>query len=353
MSESEEYRFDPSEFEMVEGRAIDLVEFFGEGGNIAAPREDHRSGYVAVIGRPNVGKSTFLNRVLGQKIAIVSSKPQTTRDRILGIYTAENAQIILLDTPGIHNPKNKLGKRMVQVAEDAISRDADVVLWLVDVNTPPTDEERMISERLRVLHKITPLPLLLFGFNKVDGWHKGDELLHQRAAEYRALLEWLMDENDEDGQEEIPIYLISAASGQGLDDLLIDIREFLPEGPGYYPDDQVTNLNLRFLVTEAIREQALNLLHQEVPHSIAVGVTDWEERDENMTYIAATIYVERHSQKGIVLGQKGSMIKQLGQAARPQIEELVGTKVYLELWVKVLEKWRAKENLLHRMGYSG
>jgi GTP-binding protein Era len=349
---SEEHRFDPSEFEMVEGRAIDLVEFFGEGGNIAQPREDHRSGFVAVIGRPNVGKSTFLNRVLGQKIAIVSSKPQTTRDQILGIYTGENAQIIFLDTPGIHNPKNKLGKRMVQVAEESVARDADIALWLVDVNTPPTDEDRMIAERLHTLHQITPLPLLLIGFNKIDEWHKSDELLQQRAAEYRALLEWLIDEEDEDSQAEMPIYPISAATGQGMDDLLADIREFMPEGPSFYPNDQVTNLNLRFLVTEAIREQALNLLHQEVPHSIAVAVTDWEERDENMTYIAATIYVERHSQKGIVLGQKGSMIKQLGQAARPHIEELVGTKVYLELWVKVLEKWRAKENLLQRLGYT-
>ena len=165
---SEEHRFDPSEFEMVEGRAIDLVEFFGEGGNIAQPREEHRSGFVAVIGRPNVGKTTFLNRVLGQKIAIVSSKPQTTRDQILGIYTGENAQIIFLDTPGIHNPKNKLGKRMVQVAEESVARDADIALWLVDVNTPPTDEDRMIAERLHTLHQITPLPLLLIGFNKID-----------------------------------------------------------------------------------------------------------------------------------------------------------------------------------------
>ncbi len=350
---SEEHRFDPSEFEMVEGRAIDVVEFFGEGGNIAPPREDHRSGYVAVIGRPNVGKSTFLNRVLGQKIAIVSNKPQTTRDQILGILTLENAQLVFLDTPGIHNPKNKLGKRMVQVAEETVARDADVALWLVDVNTAPTNEDRMIAERLRVLHGITPLPLLLIGFNKIDEWHKSDDLLQQRAAEYRALLDWLMDEDDEDGQEEIPIYPISAVTGLGIDDLLLDIREFMPDGPDYYPTDQVTNLNLRFLVTEAIREQALNLLHQEVPHSIAVAVTDWEERDETMTYIAATVYVERHSQKGIVLGQKGSMIKQIGKGARPQIEALVGTKVYLELWVKVLEKWRAKENLLNRLGYNG
>ena len=352
---SEEHRFDPSEFEMVEGRAIDLVEFFGEGGNIAAPRADHRSGYVAVIGRPNVGKSTFLNRVLGQKIAIVSSKPQTTRDQILGILTEENAQLIFLDTPGIHNPKHKLGKRMVQVAEETVMRDADIALWLVDVNTPPTDEDRMISERLRVLHQITPLPLLLIGCNKIDEWHKSDELLQQRAAEYRALLAWLLDEDeeDEDGQAELPVYPISAVTGQGIADLLAALRDFLPEGPSFYPSDQVTNLNLRFLASEAIREQALNLLHQEVPHSIAVGVTDWEERDEKMTYIAATIYVERHSQKGIVLGQNGSMIKQIGQSARPQIEELVGTKVYLELWVKVLEKWRGKENLLQRLGSGG
>lgn len=352
LSVSEEHHFDINEFEMVEGRSIDVAEFFGAGGNVATPREDHRSGYVAVIGRPNVGKSTFLNRVLGQKIAITSNKPQTTRDRILGIYTAENAQMIFLDTPGIHNPKNKLGKRMVQVAEEAVARDADVVVWLVDANTPPTDEDRMIAERLHALHAISPLPLLVIAFNKMDEWKKSDEALRQRGREYQALLGWLLAD-EENGQDELPVYRISAATGAGMDDLLAELRDFLPEGPGYYPTDQVTNLNLRFLAAEAVREQALHLLHHEVPHSIAVAVTDWEERDENMTYIAATIYVERHSQKGIVLGQKGSMIKQIGQAARPQIEELLGTKVYLELWVKVLEKWRAKENLLHRLGYSG
>lgn len=352
---SEEHHFDITEFEMVEGRPIDVAEFFGEGGNIAPPREDHRSGYVAVIGRPNVGKSTFLNRALGQKIAITSNKPQTTRDRILGVYTTDDAQIIFLDTPGIHNPRHKLGKRMVQVAEETVARDADIALWLVDVNSPPTDEDRMIAQRLQTLHQVTPLPLLILGLNKIDDWRGDDESLRQRAEEYRALLEWLVDEDEEndDAQGDIPVYLLSAAGGEGVDGLLDDLCDFLPEGPNFYPADQVTNLDLRFLAAEAVREQALNLLHQEVPHSIAVAVTDFEERDENMTYIAATIYVERHSQKGIVLGQKGAMIKKIGQAARPQIEELVGTKVYLELWVKVLEKWRAKENLLNRLGYRG
>lgn len=346
-----EQPFDPNEFERREGRPLDVADFLGKGSHIAAPRDDHRSGFVAVIGRPNVGKSTFLNRALGQKIAIISHKPQTTRDQLLGIRSEDNAQIIFLDTPGIHNPKNKLGKRMVQVAEETVARDADIVLWLVDVNTPPTDEERMIAQRLQVLHQITPLPLLLMGFNKMDKWREDDNLLRQRADEYRSLLAWLLDEADDDGQPELPIYPISAADGQGVDDLLADIREFLPEGPDFYPVEQVTNLNLRFLVAEAVREQALRLLHREVPHSIAVTVTDWEERDNNMTYIAATLYVERRSQKGIVLGQRGTMIKQIGQTARPQIEELVGGKVYLDLWVKVLDKWRRKENLLRRLGY--
>lgn len=205
----------------------------------------------------------------------------------------------------------------------------------------------MIAEHtLRQSHRCE---LLLIGFNRIDEWHKSDELL-QRRGEYRALLEWLIDRKTKTARRKCPSIPSARRPARAW---TISWRTSGSSCRGRpYPNDQVTDLNLRFLVTEAIREQALNLLHQEVSHSIAVAVTDSEERDENMTYIAATIYVERHSQKGIVLGQKGSMIKQLGQAARPHIEELVGTKVYLELWVKVLEKWRAKENLLQRLGYT-
>jgi GTPase len=310
--------------------------------------EDYRSGFVAVIGRPNVGKSTLLNRLLGQKIAITSDKPQTTRDQILGIRTEENGQYIFLDTPGIHRPKHKLGQHMVQVAEETITNDADVVLWLVDVSVPPTDEDEMIAARLQELHGGRPLPPILLGLNKIDEWHGDVAILEERVQAYSALLRWL----EESRGEEIPAYWFSALSGQGVDELLANLRQRLPQGPQYFPEDQVTDLNMRFLVAELIREQVLNSLHQEVPHSVAVGITEFEERSDELTYIAATIYVERASQKGIVLGSGGAMIKQIGRLARPQIEEMVGTKVYLELWVKVWEKWRRKDNMLRRLGYE-
>jgi GTPase len=311
--------------------------------------EGYRSGFVAVIGRPNVGKSTLLNRLLGQKIAITSDKPQTTRDQILGIRTDANVQFIFLDTPGIHRPKHKLGQHMVQVAEKTIAEDADLVLWLVDATVPPTDEDQMIGERLYVLQQNRPLPPIVLGLNKIDEWHGDEESLQQRIEMYQALLKWVSEEDEE---MTIPVLTFSAITGSGVDELLSSLTEALPEGPRYFPEDQVTDLNLRFLVSELIREQALNLLHQEIPHSIAVAVTDWEERSEDLTYISATIYVERQSQKGIVLGSGGSMIKKIGQAARPQIEDMVGTKVYLELWVKIWEKWRRKDNLLRRLGYE-
>jgi GTP-binding protein Era len=321
---------------------------------------DHRSGVVAVIGRPNVGKSTLLNRLLGQKIAITSPKPQTTRDQLLGILTEEDVQILFLDTPGIHQPQHKLGEYMVHVAQETI-QDADVVLWLVDANTPPKQEEQQIAELLHALHRKKPLPPLILGLNKVDHevgakrHHEVGAKRHQwpeaagntdlRAQEYLALMPWLSDAR--------PVTLpLSGLTGQGIDELLAVLRKELPPGPRYYPEDQVTDLQMRFITAELIREKALLLLQQEVPHSIAVEVDEFSQRDEHMTYISAVIYVERASQKAIVLGQKGSMIKKIGQAARPEIEELVGTKVYLELWVKVWEKWRTRENMLRQLGYA-
>ncbi len=308
--------------------------------------EDHRSGFIAVIGRPNVGKSTLLNRILGQKIAITSEKPQTTRDAILGIRTDPDAQYIFLDTPGIHRPRHKLGSHMVQVAERTISQDADLVLWLVDVNTPPTEEDRLIAERLQAIHAEHPLPPLMLVLNKVDRWEGSPAELEARRREYLALLDWLRPH-----QEEIPVFVISALDGLGVADLMAAVRERLPRGPRYYPPDQVTDLTERFLVAELIREQALRLLRQEVPHSIAVVVTDWDESRPDLVRIGATLYVERPTQKKIVLGRKGQMIKQIGQAARLEIERLLGKKVYLELWVKVWEKWRRREDMLRRLGY--
>lgn len=307
-----------------------------------------RSGFIAVIGRPNVGKSTFLNQVLGQKIAITSDKPQTTRDQILGIRTDENAQFIFLDTPGIHHPRNKLGKHMVNVAEQAIASDADVILWLIDISTPPTDEDRYIVERLKELQELAgELPYLLVGANKIDSFPKNN--VKERIDEYLALLNWLTAQFQ--GRETVPAHTLSAATGEGVEDLVAALADLLPTGPLYYPSEQVTDLSMRFIAAEIVREKALQLLRQEIPHSLAVSVTEWNERSPEMTHIAATLYVERHSQKGIVLGGKGSMIKKIGQAARPDIEEMVGTRVYLELWVKVLQKWRRKENLLRRLGY--
>ena len=305
--------------------------------------EDHRSGYVAVIGRPNVGKSTLLNRVLGQKLAIVTPKPQTTRDQILGIVTQPDAQILFLDTPGIHKPLHKLGEYMVGVAAETVA-DADVVLWLVDGSAPPTEEDAHIAGLLAELHRRTPLRMLVLGLNKADYRAAGSP---SYEGEYRALLEWA-----EKSGPPVHVHSLSGLRGQGVDALLVLIRALLPRGPRYYAEDEITDVQTRFVVAELVREQALLLLGEEVPHSVAVEVDEYSERDNGMIYISAVIYVERDSQKAIVLGQGGRTIKKIGQAARPQIEELVGGRVYLELWVKVWERWRKREEMLRRLGYA-
>ncbi|MCE7984551.1 MAG: GTPase Era [Caldilinea sp. CFX5] len=310
---------------------------------------DHRSGFVAVIGRPNVGKSTLLNRLLGQKLAITSPKPQTTREQLLGILTEERAQIMFLDTPGIHKPKHKLGEYMVAVAAETI-RNADLVLWLVDINVPPTEEDRAIAGLLQELHSHEPLPPLLLGLNQYDRWSGDATATAARIDAYRQLLTWYQPPAAPD--QPISALTFSAQTGAGIDELLATLREQLPLGPRYYPEDQVTDMQTRFIVAELIREQALHLLDQEVPHGIAVEVDEFSERNEKMTYISAVIYVERQSQKPIVLGEGGRMIKAIGQAARPAIEELVGTRVYLELWVKVWEKWRTRAGMLRQLGYA-
>ena len=314
---------------------------------------DHRSGFVAVVGKPNVGKSTLMNAYLGQKIAIVSAKPQTTRNRLLGILTLErqrgdiaDAQLIFVDTPGIHRPLHKLGEYMVETAVRAIP-DADVVIFMVDVSRPPRGEDHQIAH---ILRKQCRVPILL-ALNKAD-------LL---AAEGRA------GERDEahggdSGISNVEAYrdlgnfddwlLISALQRKDLDQLLEAAIERLPAGPRYYPEEQVTDQQLRFMVAELVREQVLRHLHQEVPHSIAVIVEDFKERSETLTYIGANVFVERETQKAIILGQSGSMIKRIGSDARHGIEELLGTKVYLELWVKVKKKWRKDKQELRRLGYG-
>lgn len=312
-------------------------------------QSDHHSGFVAVIGRPNVGKSTLLNRLLGQKLAITSPKPQTTRDQLLGILTEDQAQIMFLDTPGIHKPKHKLGEYMVAVAAETI-RNADLVLWLVDINTPPTEEEQAIAVLLQEIHSQHALPPLVLGINQVDRWSGNAAATESRIDAYQQLLNWYRAADET--PQPVMALLFSAQNGMGIEQLLATLRQQLPLGPRYYPDDQVTDMQTRFIVAELIREQALNLLEQEVPHGIAVEVDEFTERDDTMTYISAVLYVERQSQKAIVLGENGRMIKAIGQAARPAIEELVGTRVYLELWVKVWEKWRKRGGMLRQLGYA-
>ncbi len=300
--------------------------------------EDHRSGFVAVLGKPNVGKSTLINAFVGQKIAIISPKPQTTRRRLRGILTLSQAQIIFIDTPGIHFPKNKLGEYMVKTATRAL-KDIDLALFMVDVSQPPTKEDEEIARLLiprDPVGKGRPAPVILV-LNKVDLLRPEREEAHREA--YLALgefQEWLF---------------LSATRGDNRERLLELIIEYLPLGPQYYPPDQVTDQEVRFMAAELIREQALEFLHQEVPHSVAVVVEEFQERREDLTYISATIYVEKTSQKGIVLGQEGKTVKRIGTAARREIEALLGKRVYLELWVKVSKKWRRDEGTLRRLGY--
>lgn len=312
---------------------------------------NHRSGFVVVVGRPNVGKSTLINRLLGQKIAIVSRKPQTTRNQLLGILTLPSelhpdistpAQIIFIDTPGIHTPHNKLGEILVDVAITAIS-DADVVLWLVDASEPPTAEDTLVAQAIsdaqtKLAQQGEPPTPVLLVLNKIDLVAQ-----NQRAELEQPFLALAPTANR---------LSISAAHGTNLNELLHHLINQLPLGPRYFPEDQVTNQQMRFMVTELIREAALTVLHQEVPHALAVYVTEFKARSETLTYIGANIVVERKSQKGIVIGNTGQTLKKIGQIARKQIEDLVETKVYLELWVKVRPKWRKNENDLRWLGYT-
>jgi len=294
---------------------------------------DHRSGFVAVIGKPNVGKSTLMNAYLGQKVAIVSPKPQTTRRRIRGILTRPDAQVIFVDTPGIHTPRHKLGEYMVETATRTIP-DADVVVFLVDGSRRPSAEDRMIAELLRK-HRRGPVILAV---NKID--LLSPTQVEQAAAPYQAL-----------GDFDAWIAL-SATRGDNREELLNMIISFLPPGPRYYPEDQITDQPMRVIAAEMIREQVLHFTRHEVPHAVAVVVDEFKERSEDLTYIHATIIVERPTQKQIIIGEGGKMLKKIGQAARQEIERLVGTRVYLELWVKVWKKWRKREAELRRLGYA-
>jgi GTP-binding protein Era len=295
-------------------------------------KEGFKSGFVAIIGRPNVGKSTLLNRVVAQKIAIMSDKAQTTRNKIQGVYTTDNEQIVFIDTPGIHKPKTKLGDFMVETAYSAL-REVDAILFMVSADQPRGRGDDFIIERLK--NAKAPIYLVI---NKIDTIHP-DQLL-PIIDDYRKELEF---------KEIVPI---SATEGNNVDTLLSTLTSDLPEGPQFYPDDQVTDHPEYFIVSELIREKILHMTEQEVPHSIAV-ITENMKRDEfDKVHIQATIVVERDSQKGIIIGKGGKMLKNIGIKSRKDIENLLGNKVYLELWVKVQKNWRDKNKDLQNFGYK-
>jgi GTP-binding protein Era len=296
--------------------------------------ENFRSGYAAVVGRPNVGKSTLINSLLGQKVAAVSSKPQTTRQKQLGILTLPDAQIVFIDTPGIHNPRHRLGRGMNVLAEASL-QEADVIAWLVDVSVPPHEEDALITERLAAMDKIPPVLQVL---NKVDLLKETE--LEERKSEYAGLY------------PRVDQLAISAIDGLGVQDLVNWLKERLPAGEAFFPHDQVTDYYEREIAADLIREAALEHLREEVPHSIAVRIDEYTERDESGAYIAATIFVEKDSQKGIVIGRDGSMLKVIGTDARKAIEAMSSRKVFLELRVKVNKNWRSNADFLRQMGYE-
>jgi GTPase len=294
--------------------------------------QEFKSGFISIIGRPNVGKSTFINRVIGQKIAIMSDKPQTTRNKVQGVLTTNNTQYIFIDTPGIHKPKHKLGDFMMKVAQNTL-KEVDVILFMVNAEEGYGRGEEFILEKFQSVK--TPIFLII---NKIDRIHP-DKLLTVIES-YNEKFQFA---------EIIPI---SALDGNNIERLLEVVRKYLPEGPLYYPADQVTDHPERFIITELIREKALQLTREEVPHSLAV-VLEKMEKDPNkdMVHVMATIIVERDSQKGIVIGKQGKMLKEIGKRARLDIENLLGSKVFLEVWVKVQKDWRNKASQLRDYGF--
>ena len=292
----------------------------------------HKSGFIAVVGRPNVGKSTLINSLIGQKIAIMSDKPQTTRTRILCILTEPDAQIVFLDTPGIHKPRHKLGEYMVHAAENTL-KEVDAVFFVVDATEKMGPGERYILERLQA----AKCPCILV-VNKLD-------LIDKPAV--LPILESYMKAYPFTGA--VPI---SAKEEVNLAALLTEAKKYLPEGPAYYPEDMVTDQPERLIVAELVREKALLATRDEIPHAIAVDLDEMKERPKGDFYIRATIYVEREAQKGIVIGAKGALLREIGAQARKDIEMLLGAKVFLDLWVKVKKDWRNREGVLHNFGFE-
>jgi GTP-binding protein Era len=292
-------------------------------------KDDFKSGFVALVGRPNVGKSSFFNAVVGEKIVITSAKPQTTRNQIRGISSGSNYQIIWIDTPGIHQPFHQLGEQMVRTAYAALSG-ADLVLWILDASEGVTEDDLKIAKVLQEACAQHPELALFTVWNKID----------LGVAESPAGIPGFNR-----------VYQVSAVTGKGLPELLAALVEALPEGPEYYPADMVTDHPERFIVAEFIREQVLNHTQEEIPHSVAVQIEQMQERSNGRMYVEAVIYVERDSQKGIIIGARGERLKKIGSEARKNIEEFLQIPVFLNLWVKVRKKWRNSEAALKEFGY--
>ena len=290
-----------------------------------------KSGFVAVVGRPNVGKSTLINALIDDKIVIVSDKAQTTRNRIVCVYTDEKKQIVFMDTPGIHKPKHKLGEFMVDQAVDSL-REVESVLFVVAANEKRGPGDNFVIEQLKKVN----VPVFLI-VNKIDTMEKQD------------LLEAIVSyENSYPFEAVVPI---SAKEKDNIEEVVNLLEKHLPEGPKYFPDDMITDQPERLIISDIVREKILLQTHDEIPHAIAVDVDEMKTRDDGTTYVRATIYVERDSQKGIIIGKQGAMLKTIGRQARGDVERLLATKVFLDLWVKVKKDWRNKSGMLSELGY--
>jgi len=290
-----------------------------------------KSGFVAVVGRPNVGKSTLINALIDDKIVIVSDKAQTTRNRIVCVYTDEKKQIVFMDTPGIHKPKHKLGEFMVDQAVDSL-REVEAVLFVVAANEKRGPGDNFVIEQLRKVN----VPVFLI-VNKIDTMEKQD------------LLEAIVSyENSYPFEAVVPI---SAKEKDNIEEVVNLLEKHLPEGPKYFPDDMITDQPERLIISDIVREKILLQTHDEIPHAIAVDVDEMKTREDGTAYVRATIYVERDSQKGIIIGKQGAMLKTIGRQARGDVERLLATKVFLDLWVKVKKDWRNKSGMLSELGY--
>ncbi len=295
-------------------------------------KKGFKSGFVAIVGRPNAGKSTLMNQVIGQKIAIMSDKPQTTRNKIHGVYTTADMQIVFLDTPGITKPNSKLGNYMLKAAESAFN-EVEAILFLTDVTEPIGGGDRYIIEQLKKVQN-TPVFLVL---NKIDKIHP--EAMLPVIDKYRKLMNFA---------EIVPV---SALQGNNVNSLLEQVSKYLGEGPMYYPADQITDHPEQFVCAELIREKLLQLTREEIPHSIAVEIESMSVEDNGLVNIGAVIFVERDSQKGIIIGKSGALLKEVGRLARIDMERLLGSKIFLELWVKVNKDWRNRDSMLKTLGY--